>query len=101
MRPAPHCRLMHSSSKKSFILLRKKIQPTVSALDESVSERRNARATIAQLRGSNANYPEFDELFMSLMREVIQHAQTRRQSCCPKQKEYEPTTADAGCDHEP
>jgi hypothetical protein len=31
------------------------------------------RATIAQLRGSNANYPEFDELFMSPMREIIRH----------------------------
>jgi hypothetical protein len=51
----------------------KKVQPTVSALDKSIPEHDEMRATIAQLRGTNAKSPDFDELFMSLMREVIHH----------------------------
>jgi anaerobic glycerol-3-phosphate dehydrogenase len=51
----------------------KKIQPTETALDKSVPEHDEMRATIAELRGMSADSPRFDELFMKLMREVIHH----------------------------
>ena len=51
----------------------KKIQPTKTALDKSVPEHDEMRATIAELRGMSADSPRFDELFMKLMREVIHH----------------------------
>jgi len=42
----------------------KKIQPTETALDKSVPEHDEMRATIAELRGMSADSPRFDELFM-------------------------------------
>jgi iron-sulfur cluster repair protein YtfE (RIC family) len=51
----------------------KKAQATQSVLDKSLPEHDEMRVTIAELRATRPDSPEFDELFMKLMRAVLHH----------------------------
>ncbi|NMG17452.1 hemerythrin domain-containing protein [Aromatoleum bremense] len=53
-------------------------------VDKSVSEHEEMRRLIAQLRGMEPTDPQYDETFMSLMRDVLHHAAEEETIMLPK-----------------
>jgi hypothetical protein len=101
MRPAPHCRLMHSSSKNLLFCFEKGPANGKRARQKHSGTRRNARDYRSTARV---------ECQIPRVRRIVYVSHARSYSSCRgrrdnpaarSRKKYEPTTADAGCDHEP
>jgi hypothetical protein len=80
---------IHAKLEEVFLPSFEKDSITETALDKSVPEHDEMRATIAELGGMSADSPRFDELFMKLMREVIHHVADEETILLPPKQKAE------------